>query len=360
MVPKSHEGSDCRTIRLGDMTIPLPIFGREELRDTPSDGPLRDTYGRVHTNLRISVTDRCNLRCRYCMPEDVTFLDRGEILTFDEIQRFTAVAATLGVSKVRLTGGEPLLRKGIDRLVATLQEVPGLDEVALTTNGTALAGLAGALWAAGLRRITVSLDTLDPETFRQLTRRDALDEVLAGIRAARDVGFSVKLNAVILRGINDADIVPLARYARESGCELRYIESMPIGADSWDRGTAVLADELIETVSREFGPMEIVEGDPHAPAMTYCGRDGQRIGVIASVSRPFCAQCNRIRLTAEGMLRHCLFALFESDAKSVIRHGTDKELERLIRRVVWSKWEGHEINSAKFVKPARTMHAIGG
>ncbi|MBX7102984.1 MAG: GTP 3',8-cyclase MoaA [Gemmataceae bacterium] len=342
------------------MTIPLPIFCREEQQDTPADGPLRDTFGRVHTNLRISVTDRCNLRCRYCMPEDVTFLDRSEILSFDEIRRFTTVAATLGVTKVRLTGGEPLLRRGIDRLVAMLHDIPGLNEVALTTNGTTLSGMAGALWSAGLRRITVSLDTLDPETFRRVARRDALADVLAGIRAARELGFVVKLNAVILRGINDADIIPLAGFARETGCELRYIESMPIGADSWDRKSAVLAEELIETVAREFGPMDLVEGDPHAPAMTYCTNDGHRIGVIASVSRPFCSQCNRIRLTAEGMLRHCLFALFESDAKSVIRFGTDRELERLIRRVVWSKWEGHEINSAKFVKPTRTMHAIGG
>jgi cyclic pyranopterin phosphate synthase len=325
---------------------------------------LVDSFGRFHNNLRISVTDRCNLRCTYCMPEEVVFLDKNELLTFEEMTHFVRVAAPLGVDKVRLTGGEPLLRRGLPELVRMLLDVPGVRDLGLTTNGLLLAGQAHSLYAAGLRRLNVSLDTLDPERFRQLARRDGLEQVLAGIDAAQAVGFErIKVNAVILRGVNDADIVPLARYSREHGLELRFIEYMPIGAEAWERDKVILAHEILEQLERDVAPLAPAEDyDPRAPAMDFrYADDGGRLGIIASVSRPFCRRCNRLRLTAEGRLRNCLFALDEVDVKPLLRGAPDDTaLAETIRRNVAAKWEGHEINTAKFVKPTRTMHAIGG
>jgi cyclic pyranopterin phosphate synthase len=326
---------------------------------------LIDQFGRVHTNLRVSVTDRCNLRCTYCMPEEVVFRDRSELLTFEEIAHFVRVAAGLGIDKVRLTGGEPLVRKDLHRLVRMLVAVPGLTDLALTTNGVLLAEQAAELHAAGLRRLNVSLDTLDPGRFREISRRDGLDRVLAGLAEATRVGFTrIKVNAVALRGVTELDAVPLARFCRERGYELRFIESMPIGADPWDRSKALLADELLDLLGRGVAPLVPAAGtDPSAPAAEYEYADGGgRVGVIASVSRPFCGACNRLRLTAEGRVRNCLFALDEADAKPLLRRPApdDAGLSDLLRRVVWAKWEGHEINSARFVKPGRTMHAIGG
>jgi cyclic pyranopterin phosphate synthase len=327
----------------------------------PDAGPLIDTYGRVHNNLRISVTDRCNLRCTYCMPEDVQFLERAAILSFEEIARFVHVATSLGVDKIRLTGGEPLMRKELPQLVRMLIAIPGIHDVALTTNALLLSEQAKNLHDAGLRRINISLDTLNPFTFRVLSRREGLDRVLAGIDAAIKAGFAVKLNAVILRGVNDADIVPLARFAREKRCTLRFIESMPIGAEPWDREKAVLADEIMAQIEHHVGKLQRLDDNSHAPSVDYAYVDGRGIvGVIASVSRPFCRQCNRLRLTADGKLRHCLFALQETDIRPLIRDGSDAEIAQAIRDNVWAKWEGHEINSARFIKPARTMHAIGG
>ena len=325
---------------------------------------LVDTFGRRHNNLRISVTDRCNLRCTYCMPEDVTFLDRAELLTFEEIARFVRVAASLGIDKVRLTGGEPLLRRDLHRLVAQIAAVPGIRDLGLTTNGLLLAAQARSLFDAGLRRINVSLDTLDPGRFRLLARRDGLDQVLAGIAAAEEAGFEpIKLNAVILRGINDRDIVPLARFARDHGHELRFIEYMPIGADAWERQKVFTAAEILEVIEDEIGPLlPATDTDPSSPATEYRYLDGSgRIGVIGSVSRPFCATCNRIRLTAEGSLRNCLFATEEVDLRSLLRGAaSDEEIAARIVGNVAAKGPGHEIDSAQFVKPARTMHAIGG
>lgn len=327
----------------------------------PTTGPLTDTFGRVHNNLRISVTDRCNLRCKYCMAEDVEFLNRSDILSFEEITHFVRVAATLGVNKVRLTGGEPLLRKDLPRLIAMLLTVNGIAEVGLTTNGLLLSELACQLEAAGLRRINISLDSLDPATFKSIARRDDLDRVLKGIAAAQQAGLRVKLNAVILRGVNEGDIVRLAHYARDIGATLRFIEAMPIGADVWERGMAVLAGEIITTIQQQIGPLQLVGSEPHAPAVDYEYLDGRgRVGVIASISRPFCRECNRLRLTADGKLRNCLFALDETDVRPFLRGGSDDAIAVAIRGNIWSKWEGHEINSAQFVKPARTMHAIGG
>jgi cyclic pyranopterin phosphate synthase len=325
---------------------------------------LIDTFGRSHNNLRISVTDRCNLRCVYCMPEEVTFMDRAELLTFEEIARFVRVAAPLGIDKIRLTGGEPLMRRDLARLVRMLVEVPGIKDVGLTTNALLLADQAQALYDAGLRRINVSLDTLDAGRFRQLTRRDGLEPTLEGIAAAKRAGFApIKVNAVIMRGVNDVDVVPLARHAREHGWEMRYIEYMPIGAEAWERDKVYFAHEILDAIEREVGPLLPAEDyDPRAPAMDFRYADGRgRVGMIASVSRPFCRSCNRLRLTSDGKLRNCLFALDEVDVKRVLRDGGDEgRLAELIRANVWAKWEGHEINTARFVKPLRTMHAIGG
>ena len=325
---------------------------------------LIDTFGRRHNNLRISVTDRCNLRCTYCMPEDVVFMDRSALLTFEEIAHFVRVAAPLGVDRIRLTGGEPLMRRDLPTLVRLLAAVPGIRDLGLTTNGLLLAEQARAFYDAGLRRINVSLDTLDPGRFRQLTRRDGLDRVLDGIHAARAAGFDpVKVNAVPIRGVNDQDVVPLAHFARQHGLELRFIEYMPIGADHWERDKVYFAHEILEQLERAVAPLVPAEHyDPRAPAMEFRYTDGRgSVGIIASVSRPFCASCNRLRLTAEGKLRNCLFALNEDDVKPLLRDRPDDAvLAAIIRRNVWEKWAGHEINSARFVKPLRTMHAIGG
>jgi cyclic pyranopterin phosphate synthase len=324
---------------------------------------LIDTFGRKHNNLRVSVTDRCNLRCTYCMPEEVEFMDRAELLTFEEIAHFVRVAVPLGIDKVRLTGGEPLMRRELPKLVALIAAIPGIKDVGLTTNGILLAEQAQALYDAGLRRINISLDTLNPARFHQLARRDGLERVLEGIDAAKRAGFDpVKLNAVSIRGVTEHEVVPLARYARENGLELRFIEYMPIGAETWEREKVYFADEILAQLAEAFGPLAPApDGDPRAPAQEWLYADGGRVGIIASVSRPFCLSCNRVRLTADGKLRNCLFALTEVDVKHYLRQRhDDAALAEAIRRNVTDKWEGHEINTARFVKPLRTMHAIGG
>lgn len=338
---------------------PLPLT-------PPTAGRLIDTFGRVHNNLRISVTDRCNLRCTYCMPEDVVYRDKRELLSFEEIADFVRLVVPLGIDKIRLTGGEPLLRRDLPKLVQMLTAIPGLRDVGLTTNGILLAEHAQALRTAGLHRLNVSLDTLDPERFRELTRRSGLERVLAGIEQARCVGFtSIKINAVSIRGFTEHDAVPLARWARERGLEMRFIEYMPIGAEPWERDKVLFAHEILELLERHIAPLVPAPNyDPRAPAQDFVYTDGGgRVGIIASVSRPFCRSCNRLRLTADGKLRHCLFALEETDIKPLLRsqsNDRDVAIERLVRQTVWSKWEGHEINTARFVKPQRTMHAIGG
>jgi cyclic pyranopterin phosphate synthase len=325
---------------------------------------LIDTFGRVHNNLRISVTDRCNLRCTYCMPEDVEFLDRGELLHFEEIVHFVRVAAPLGIDKIRLTGGEPLMRRDLPRLVRMLLTVPGIRDVGMTTNGLLLTGQAQAFRDAGMTRINISLDTLDQERFRLITRRDGLDNVLAGIEAARRAGFDpIKLNAVTVRGVNEQDVVPLAWFAREHALQMRFIEYMPIGAEEWERSKVYFAHEIMEQLERAIAPLVPADHyDPRAPAMEFRYTDGHGdVGFIASVSRPFCMNCNRLRLTCDGKLRNCLFALDEVDVKGLLRSAAgDEEIAEVIRTNVAAKWEGHEINTARFIKPLRTMHAIGG
>lgn len=312
------------------------------------------------------MTDRCNIRCFYCMPEDdVKYMPREEILSFEEIERFARVAVSLGVTKLRITGGEPLVRKDLPVLIRKLAGIPGVQDIALTTNGVLLARHAEALYGAGLRRLNVHLDTLDRERFLRITRRDDLDKVLEGIEAARRLGFGpIKINAVAVKNLLEPDLVPLARFGREHGIEIRFIEFMPLDSQGiWARNSVLTADEMIETLSREIAPLvEIPDGDPRAPATEYRFADGiGRIGFIASVSRPFCLNCNRIRLTSDGKLRYCLFAIEETDVKTLLRNGApDEEIAATIRATVHKKWIGHEINSSQFVAPPRPMYAIGG
>ncbi len=340
------------------MTLPLIHSAIPALHSALIDG-----FGRVHNNLRISVTDRCNLRCVYCMPEDVTFLDKSALLSFEEMALFVRAVAPLGIDKLRLTGGEPLLRRELHHLVRQLVAIPGIRDVGLTTNGLLLAQQAAPLFDAGLRRLNVSLDTLDPVRFRALARRDGLALVLEGLAEAKRVGFeSIKLNAVAIRGFIEHDAAPLARYCREHGFELRFIEYMPIGAEAWEREKVFFAHELLELLDSQVCPLvPAADSDPTAPAAAFEYTDGGgRVGIIASVSRPFCRKCNRLRLTADGKVRNCLFALDEVDVKGLLRAGTMSDVAAAVRACVAAKWEGHEINTAKFVKPLRTMHSIGG
>jgi cyclic pyranopterin phosphate synthase len=330
----------------------------------PTADRLIDSYGRVHNNLRISVTDRCNIRCVYCMPENPEFLPRKLLLSFEEIERFVRIVAPLGIDKIRLTGGEPLVRRDLPVLVEKLARVPGIRDIGLTTNGILLASLARPLWSAGLRRINVSLDTMDPKRFEQLTRRTGFEQVIEGILAAKEAGFDpVKINAVAIKGCTEDDVVPLALFAREHALELRFIEYMPLDGGAWERGKVLFAAEILERITREIGPLEPApDQDPRAPAVDFDYVDGVgRVGLIASVSRPFCMSCNRIRLTSDGKLRNCLFALDETDIRGLLRSGAgDAEIERAVRFSVAAKWEGHEINTARFIQPERLMHSIGG
>jgi GTP 3',8-cyclase len=328
---------------------------------------LADSYGRVATDLRVSLTDRCNLRCAYCMPpEGLEWLPSPELLTDDEVVRLIRVAVELlGVREVRFTGGEPLLRRGLTGIVARTAELDPRPEISLTTNAIGLARTAGALHAAGLDRINVSLDTLRPETFRKLARRDRLPDVLDGLVAAAEAGLTpVKVNAVLMRDLNDDEAVPLLRFGLEHGYELRFIEQMPLDAQhGWKRAEMVTAEEILAALGRGFG---LTPDDPRkrgsAPAEAYLVDGGPaRVGVIASVTRPFCGNCDRVRLTADGQVRNCLFARTESDLRGPLRAGTsDAELADRWRRAVAVKLPGHGINDPSFLQPDRPMSAIGG
>ncbi len=327
--------------------------------------PVYDTFGRLHDSLRISVTDRCNIRCFYCMPElDAQYMPRAEILSWEEMARVVRVASEMGVRKIRITGGEPLVRKNLSFLIREIGKIPAIEDIALTTNGTLLAGQAQELYDAGLRRINVHIDTLNRERFLKITRRDEFDKVMAGIDAAQRVGFKVKINAVAVKNLVEEDIVPLARFGRERGIEIRYIEFMPLDAQGlWDKSKVLMQDEMMELISREIGPLEeIPDRDPRAPASEYRFADGiGTVGFIASVSKPFCLNCNRIRLTSDGKLRYCLFAIEETDLKGLLRDGSpDEAIAQAIRGNIRQKWIGHEINTVKFVAPPRPMNAIGG
>ncbi len=324
---------------------------------------LVDPFGRIVRDLRVSVTDRCNFRCTYCMPEEgMQWMPRSEILTFEEIERLARICVErFGFDGIRLTGGEPTVRAHITRLVAKLAAL-GVD-LAMTTNGATLRNNAHDLRAAGLRRINISLDTLDPAKFERMTRRNELDNVLLGIQAAQDAGFDpVKINAVVERGTNDDEIVDLARFGRDRGLEVRFIEFMPLDAsDEWQRTKVVSQDEIVAALDAVW-PLELVPARGAAPANLWRYRDGAgRVGVIPTVTKPFCGDCDRVRLTADGQFRTCLFATDEFDMRRALRDGeTDDEVAARIERAVATKWAGHQINQVNFVRPARSMSQIGG
>ena len=328
---------------------------------------LADSFGRIATDLRVSLTDRCNLRCAYCMPpEGLDWLPKDDQLTDDEVVRLVRIGVErLGIREVRFTGGEPLLRRGLPGIIARTAELRPRPEISLTTNAIGLKRSAAALRAPGLDRINVSLDTLRPETFRKLARRDRLPDVLDGLAAAVEAGLRpVKVNTVLMRGLNDGEAVPLLRFCLDRGYELRFIEQMPLDAQhGWDRAEMVTAEEILAALGREF---TLTPDDPRqrgsAPAEAYLVDGGPaRVGVIASVTRPFCGTCDRVRLTADGQVRNCLFARTESDLRGPLRAGaSDEELAAAWRRAVAVKLPGHGINDPSFLQPDRPMSAIGG
>jgi cyclic pyranopterin phosphate synthase len=328
---------------------------------------LADSYGRVATDLRVSLTDRCNLRCAYCMPpEGLDWLPAPEVLTGDEIVRLMRIGVTmLGIREVRFTGGEPLLRRELESIVARTAALSPRPEISLTTNGIGLARRAAGLRAAGLDRINVSLDTLRPGVFRKLSRRDRLPDVLAGLEAAAAAGLApVKVNTVLMRGLNDDEAVPLLSYCLERGYELRFIEQMPLDPQhGWKRAEMVTADEIFASLSVAFSltPDDTRERGS-APAETFLVDGGPaRVGVIASVTRPFCGTCDRVRLTADGQVRNCLFAREESDLRTALRSGApDEEIARRWQAAMAVKLPGHGINDPSFLQPDRPMSAIGG
>jgi cyclic pyranopterin phosphate synthase len=327
--------------------------------------PLVDPLGRVHTNLRISVTDRCNIRCFYSMPEEVVFRPRAELLTFEEIERFASVAATLGVNKLRLTGGEPLVRKGLSELVKRLVAVEGIKDLGLTTNGLLLADQAAELKNAGLHRLNISLDTLSDDTFQKISRRSGLQQVLDGIFAAQQLGFKkIRLNAIAIRGLTESEVLPLAEFARKHDLELRFIEFMPLDADgNWTSEEVLTGASIRQLLEKEIGPLEPVKRlDASQPAIDYRFANGSGIiGFINPVSEPFCGNCNRLRITAEGQIRNCLFSTVEWDARAELRgDGSDDTLRQLIRDCVAAKQPAHGIGQEDFEKPARAMYEIGG
>jgi len=327
---------------------------------------LTDPHGRVARDLRVSVTDRCNLRCRYCMPaEGLPWLAKPEMLTDDELVRLVSIFVSLGVQQVRLTGGEPLLRRSLADVVERIASLEPRPRIAMTTNGIGLDRLAAPLAAAGLDRVNVSLDTVDPAEFADLTRRDRLHDVEAGMAAARDAGLTpVKVNAVAMRGINDHSVADLLAWCLERGYELRFIEQMPLDAQhGWDASSMISADEIRARLSERFTITPLpAEDRGSAPAERFLVDGGPAtVGIIASVTAPFCGACDRTRLTADGQVRNCLFSQRETDLRGPMRDGaSDDELADLITGEMWRKAKGHGIGSADFVQPLRPMSAIGG
>jgi cyclic pyranopterin phosphate synthase len=328
---------------------------------------LADSYGRVATDLRVSLTDRCNLRCSYCMPpEGLDWLPGADQLTDDELVRLLGVAVEqLGVTEIRFTGGEPILRRGLAGIIARTAALRPRPEISMTTNGIGLARLAAPLHEAGLDRVNVSLDTIDAGTFVKLARRDRLADVLAGLAAAAATGLApVKVNAVLMRDVNDHEAADLLQFSLDHGYQMRFIEQMPLDAQhGWRRENMVTADEILQALSVKF---TLTSDDPgvrgSAPAETFLVDGGPaRVGVIGSVTRPFCGSCDRVRLTADGQVRNCLFAREESDLRAPLRAGADDaEIADRWRRAVASKLPGHGINDPGFLQPARPMSAIGG
>jgi cyclic pyranopterin phosphate synthase len=327
--------------------------------------PLRDGHGRLIEDVRVSVTDRCNFRCQYCMPaEGLPWLERAEILRFEEIARLVGLLAEMGVHEVRLTGGEPLVRRDFPRLAGMLAAIPGIRDLSLTTNGFLLERDAAALVAAGIDRFNVSLDSVQRDRFYALTRRDALDRVLAGLEAlaAHPEAHPIKVNAVAIRGFTEAEVLPFAELARSTPYEIRFIEFMPLDGDrAWSTEQMLSGAEIRSAIEAVY-PLEPLPREPHSTARVYRFADGRgHIGFINPVSEPFCGDCNRIRLTADGRLRTCLFSLNETDLRGPLRAGAgDDELEAIIRAAVWRKELKHHVGEPGFIQPARTMSAIGG
>lgn len=334
-----------------------------EARATPV--PLTDGWGRRIKSLRVSVTDRCNFRCRYCMPaEGLPWIERSELLSFEEIERLVRLMATMGVDEVRLTGGEPLVRRGFPRLVSLLSAISGVTDLSLTTNGYLLERDARPLVNAGIKRVNVSLDSLQRDRFFQATRHDSLPRVLRGLDelARYPEVHPIKINAVAIRGFTEEEAIPLAKFARTTAFQVRFIEFMPLdGQRSWSEDQVLTGEELRVIIDAEY-PLEALPREPSATARVYRFADGQgEIGFINPVSEPFCSDCNRIRLTAEGKLRTCLFSLHETDLRSPLRAGaSDAELEQIIRSAVWRKELKHRVGERGFRQPARSMSAIGG
>jgi cyclic pyranopterin phosphate synthase len=324
-----------------------------------------DGHGRLITDLRVSVTDRCNFRCQYCMPADgLPWLERSEILTFEEIERVVRVMAGMGVTDLRLTGGEPLVRREFPRLLGMLSKIDGIEDLSLTTNGYLLERDADALVAAGLKRVNVSIDSLQRDRFFQLTRRDSLPQVLRGLYAIAEHPEvrPVKVNAVALRDFTEEEAVPFAEFARSTSFQVRFIEFMPLDADhAWTRDQVLTGDEIRAIIDRVH-PLEEIPREPHATARVFRFKDGTgEIGFINPVSEPFCGDCNRIRITAEGKLRTCLFSVNETDLRVPLRgDATDGELETVIRDAVWRKELKHHVGEPGFRQPPRSMSAIGG
>ena len=327
--------------------------------------PLVDGHGRRIADLRVSVTDRCNFRCQYCMPaEGLPWLERDEVLHFEEIERIVAVVARMGVTDLRLTGGEPLVRRDFPRLAGMLARIDGLEDLSVTTNGYLLDRDAEALVRAGINRFNVSIDSLQRDRFFAMTRRDALPRVLRGLEAlaAFPEAHPIKVNAVAMRGFTEDEVIPFAEFARSHPYEVRFIEFMPLDADhAWTRDS-VLTGEEIRAIVDAVHPLEPEPREPSATARVYRFADGRgKLGFINPVSEPFCGDCNRIRLTADGRLRTCLFSLNETDLRAPLRAGaSDAELERIVREAVWRKELKHHVNEPGFIQPARTMSAIGG
>ena len=330
---------------------------------------LIDSFGRTVRDLRISVTDRCNFRCTYCMPaEGLKWLDKADVLTFEEIERVARICVErFDVDSIRLTGGEPTVRAHLPRLIsklAALRSSRGIKpDIALTTNGATLRNIATELRDAGLDRINVSLDSLIPERFFAMTRRDELPNVLAGIKEAKAAGFDpVKINAVVERGTNDDEIIPLAQFGRDNGVEVRFIEFMPLDAtNEWERKNVLSQEEIVRTISEVF-PLELVPARGAAPADRWRYLDGKgMVGVIPSVTQPFCADCDRVRITSDGQFRTCLFATDEFDIRALLRNGgSDDDIAALVTKAVGLKWAGHQINQVNFIRPNRSMSQIGG
>lgn len=327
--------------------------------------PIVDSFGRTIDNLRISVTDRCNFRCIYCMPEEgLEWYPHDEILTYEEIDKLVRIFAGLGIKKLRISGGEPLVRKDLSELVAKLSVIPHIQDIAISTNGYLLNKYARQLYDAGCKRLNVSLDSLIPERFNKINRHEAFHTVMKGLETAAEAGFNpIKINSVIIRGMNEEEVLPLAEFARKTGYILRFIEYMPIGADKeWENKKVVPTEEIVTAIGKKYPLHQVEMSNPNSPADRWVFNDGVgEIGFIPTVSKPFCDQCNRVRITADGMLRTCLFSIKETNIKELLRSGANnKKIADVLREAIYNKEEGHLINTSNFVKPSRTMSQIGG